>query len=311
MISLKSILQEATGKPKAVIMAGGAGTGKSYLLDKLQLHSLVNHNPDKYVEDKEHPYYGNLGPASRQVSKDVDVSISKKESFVWDTTAANPKNVQKVVDAGYDVYMVMVYAHPIISFMQNAKRERKVPRVSVFRTWRDVYNLVGEYYKMLDGNVAMFINDYGGKFDKYIEGFNTAAQNGSQGVADYLQRLADEEGIGKGGSTFFKPVELSDEEQQEFEKDVATVDYDRDNRSVDKAVKQAWKKSYDKIGAGPGADKLKQAVEKKEAEQEKGRVQEKEIFDAIADMLYSEKFQALLQHSSPKDIDSKIQTFLS
>lgn len=307
MISLKQILQEATGKPKAVIMAGGAGTGKSYLLDKLQLHSLVNHNADTYVEDKDNPVP--LGTATRQVVKDVEASVEKRESFVWDNTAANPDKVKKVIDAGYDVYMVMVYAHPVVSFLQNSKRDRKVPRVGVFTSWQKVYNLVGKYYDMLQGNFSIFVNDYGGKFDSYIEGFNTAAKNGSDGIADYLQQLSDKEGIG--GSSFFVPVELSREEEQEFAKATADLDYDRDNRSVDKAVKTVWKKSYDKIGASPGLDALQKAVDKKRDDQEKSREKEKNTFKDIADMLYSEDFQSLLQHSSPKEIDSKIQTFLS
>ena len=54
------ILAEATAKPKVVVMAGGAGTGKSYLLNLLDLDSLHLVNPDKYVEDPDHPAYNNL-----------------------------------------------------------------------------------------------------------------------------------------------------------------------------------------------------------------------------------------------------------
>ena len=32
--------------------------------------------------------------------------------------------------------------------------------------------------------------------------------------------------------------------------------------------------------------------------------------DNIADMIYSPKFQEKLQHSTPKEIDSKVQAFL-
>ena len=87
-MKLSELILEATTKPKAVIMAGGAGAGKTYLLNQLSLDSLTQFNPDKYVEDPDHPYYNNLGAASRQVNKDVEQAAEDKTSFVWDTTAS-------------------------------------------------------------------------------------------------------------------------------------------------------------------------------------------------------------------------------
>ena len=55
-MKLSDIILERTDRPKAVIMAGGAGSGKTYLLNQLQLGSLPLFNPDTYVEDPDHPY---------------------------------------------------------------------------------------------------------------------------------------------------------------------------------------------------------------------------------------------------------------
>ena len=44
--------------------------------------------------------------------------------------------------------MIMVYAHPIVSFLRNFKRERKVPAAGVLGTWANVYNLLDEYKKI-------------------------------------------------------------------------------------------------------------------------------------------------------------------
>src|SRR6056300_2063289 len=121
-MKLSKLILEAATKPKAVIMAGGAGAGKTYLLNQLSLDSLTQFNPDKYVEDPDHPYYNNLGAASSQVNKDVDAAADEKTSFVWDTTASGVKfdqNLDKLLKAGYDIYMVMVYTHPIISYISN------------------------------------------------------------------------------------------------------------------------------------------------------------------------------------------------
>ena len=94
-----------------------------------------------------------------------------KTSFVWDTTASNPKKIDLFLNKGYDVYMVMVYSHPVIAYISNAKRQRRVPSSAVFSTWRNVYKLIENYNKKLKGNLSIFINDRGGEFSKYVEEF--------------------------------------------------------------------------------------------------------------------------------------------
>jgi predicted ABC-type ATPase len=149
MISLVQLLREVQGNPKAIIMAGGAGSGKTYLLNQLGLDSLLNLNPDKYVEDPDHPYYNKLGPASSQTAKDAMAATEDKISFVWDTTASGKgfqKNLDTILSKGYDVYMVMVYAHPMISYISNFMgRDRNIPASAVFSTWRDVYSKIEDY----------------------------------------------------------------------------------------------------------------------------------------------------------------------
>jgi len=138
MLKLSEIILEANGRPKAVIMAGSAGAGKSYLLNQLNLDSLDQFNPDKYVEDPDHPYYNKLGPASLQVAKDVAAAVEDRISFVWDTTASGvrfEKQLRDMLSKGYDVYMVMVYTHPMISYISNFKlRGRNTPSSAVFET---------------------------------------------------------------------------------------------------------------------------------------------------------------------------------
>ena len=311
MIKLTDLILEATNRPKAVIMAGGAGAGKSYLLNQLNLDSLEQFNPDKYIEDKDHPYYNNLGAASVQVEKDVLAAAEDKTSLVWDTTASGKKfdeNLDKLLDGGYDVYMVMVYTHPMISYISNFKRGRNIPASSVFTTWRNAYQKIEDFNKKLKGNFSIFVNDRGGEFKKEIEGFNTAAKNGVNGIKDYLKAYNDRTGAGK--SSFFKPVQMSQEEEQEFNKAVTNIDWNKDNRSEDKALKTAFLKSYQKIGTGPGEDKLKDTVLKYRKRKADADERNDAVLNSIADMLFSPKFQDLLKHSTPKEIDQKVQAFL-
>ena len=311
MLKLSEIILESNGRPKAVIMAGSAGAGKSFLLNQLQLDSLTQYNPDKYVEDPDHPYHNNLGAASRQVEKDVLAAAKSKISLVWDTTASGAKfdeNLGILLKSGYDVYMVMVYTHPMISYISNFQRGRNIPASSVFSTWRNAYQKIDDFRKKLKGNLSIFVNDRGGEFKKEIEAFNTAAKNGTSGIKDYLQKYNERTGAGK--SSFFKPVVMSQEEEQEFNKAVVNVDWNKDQRSEDKALKNAFLKSYKKIGTGPGEDKLKDAVKKYRDGKASADERNDAVLDSISDMLFSPGFQDLLQHSSPKEIDQKVQAFL-
>ncbi len=123
-------------------MVGGAGLGKTCRLNRWALESLQQFNPDKYVEDPDHPYHNKLGPASNQVAKDVAAASEDKTSFVWDTTASGvrfEKQLKDLLAKKYKVYMVMVYTHPMISYISNFSRvERMVPADAVFSTWRNV-----------------------------------------------------------------------------------------------------------------------------------------------------------------------------
>lgn len=309
MIKLTDLILEAKDQPKAVIMAGGAGAGKSYLLNQLDLRGIQSFNPDNYVEDPNHPGYKNLSKATAQTNQDVAQAIDSRSSFVWDTTASNPAKVKELLAAGYDVYMVMVYTHPMISYISNFKRERNIPGAAVFQTWRNVYQLIADYNKMLKGNLSIFVNDRGGEYDQEVKGFNVAAKNGAEGIADYLQAYNKKNDVG--ASTFRKPIELAQDQEQEFLKDTQGMDWDKDSYGEDRAIKDTWLKAYEKNGVGPGADKLKAAIVKYRDNKDKQNQREKEVLDNIADMVYSPVFQELLKHSTSAEIDSNVQNFLA
>jgi predicted kinase len=309
-MKLMQILLEAKDRPKVVVMAGGAGVGKTYLLNQLDLGSLPQVNPDKYVEDPNHPAYNNLSQGARLADQEAEDLSNNKQTFVWDTTASNPQKVKDLIDKGYSVYMVMVYTHPMISYIANFQgRERNVPAAAVFSTWRNVYQLIKDYDKMTNGNLSIFISDRGGKYNKEIEAFNTAAKNGVQGIKDYLERYNQENKIG--GSTFRKPIELSQQEEEEFLKATQGIDWDKEGYGEDRAIKDAFLKAYQKNGVGPGADKLRDVVKKYRERKRAQDERENEVLDNIAEMLFNPKFQELLKHSTPQEIDQNVQAFLA
>lgn len=309
-MKLSQLILEARNRPKLVVMAGGAGAGKSYLLNQLDLGSLPLVNPDKYVEDPNSPAYNKLNPGVALANKEADQLTDEKTSFVWDTTASNADKIKSILAKGYDIYMVMVYTHPVIAFISNAKRQRRVPSSAVFSTWNNVYSLIDDYNKMLKGNLSIFINDRGGEFNDYIKEFDTAAKNGAAGISDYLEKLTDKLGLEQ-GSTFRQPYEMSDQEEQEFYKAVKNIDYDTEDYSEDRALKKYFTDWYRKNGVGPGDEKMEKKLASHRREKENAATRNKNTLDSIADDLYDPLFQEKLVHSTPAEIDQKIQNFLS
>ena len=308
-MKLTQLILEERNKPKLVVMAGGAGVGKSYLLNQLDLGSLPLVNPDKYVEDPDSPAYNKLSPGVALANKEAEALTDDKTSFVWDTTASNADKIKNILAKGYDIYMVMVYTHPMIAYISNAGRERQVPSSAVFSTWRNVYQLIEDYNKMLKGNLSIFVNNRGGKYEKEVKEFDTAAQNGAAGISDFLERYNEKNDIG--GSSFRQPYEMSKQEEEEFYNAVKDVDYDTENYSEDRALKKYFTDWYRKNGTGPGDDKMKQklASHRKTAQNSADRA--KDILDNIGEMLFNPVFQEKLKHSTAPEIDQKIQNFLA
>jgi len=221
MIKLTDLLKEVQNKPKAIIMAGGASVGKSTVLNTLKpvLKNFVDLNVDKYVEDKDSPMYGNLSAASSQIRKtDLPNAISNKQNLIYDTTASNLSTLQPILDmlnnGGYDIAMIMVYAHPIVSFLRNFKRERKVPAVGVLGTWGNVYNLLNDYKKIFGDNFVLVHTPSGSEEEAEIANFEKAYKEGK--LKEYFDNLLS---TGQFTSSFRKDdTDLSPEEKAKREK---------------------------------------------------------------------------------------------
>jgi hypothetical protein len=239
----KNLLLENNSSPKAIIMAGGASVGKSTVLKSVEsiLKDFKNLNADNYVEDKDSPFYGNLSAASSQIRKqDLPQSISNKENLIYDTTASNLSTLQPILDDlksnGYDVMMVMVYAHPIVSFLRNFKRERKVPAVGVLGTWGNVYNLINDYKQIFGDNFILVKTPSSPEEDKAIQEFEKAYNSGK--LKEYFNNLLS---TGEFQSTFRKddtglsPEELAKKEKsREKTKQILDTNIDKIANTFDK-----------------------------------------------------------------------------
>jgi hypothetical protein len=221
MIKLTQLLQEVLSKPKAIIMAGGASVGKSTVLKSIDpiVKDFDNLNADKYVEDKDSPLYGNLAAAASQIKKqDLPNAIKNQKNLIYDTTASTLSTLQPILDKlnsnGYETMMIMVYAHPIVSFLRNFKRERKVPAVGVLSTWVNVYNLLDEYENIFGDNFVLVNSPSESEEQKEIANFEKAYQENK--LQEYFNNLLSS---GEFSSTFRKDdSSLSSEELAKKEK---------------------------------------------------------------------------------------------
>ena len=202
MIKLIQLLREVTNSPKAIIMAGGAGSGKTTFTNNIKSDLKKNNwnifNPDNYIEGKKSfpddftyisgPKKGqkrdiNLSNASLYIKNtEIPNSIANKQNFLYDTTAADVQGILDIVNSPEyknNVKMVMLYAHPIVSFLRNFKRtERMVPAVGVITSWNSVYKTINQYSNALGNNFYLVSTGVSPEEQLQIEEFNEAYAKG-------------------------------------------------------------------------------------------------------------------------------------
>jgi hypothetical protein len=244
------LLKEIQGSNKAIIMAGAAGSGKTTFVtgnEEKAIKGLIQaipelktfkyFNPDEYIEGKKNlidPKTGekvedvSLTKASIQIdSVDVPQALEQGENFIWDTTASNAakivggqfrkKDIKGLTEtSNYDFMMIMVYAHPIVSFLSNFQRERKVPKVGILSTWNSVYGNIDVYKDKLGDNFIMYQAPTNQFYEKEIKEFNKAVDENK--VYEYLESVMSEDPE-KFISSFKKSTDnISPEEKAKREK---------------------------------------------------------------------------------------------
>lgn len=305
-LNLVKLFLEQSPEPKAVIMAGGGGAGKSYILNQLDLSGIQVFNPDPYIEKQGLP----LSVASNMTEKEVNQAVEKRESFIWDTTAGNPSKVQNIVESGYDVAMVMIYTHPIISLISNFERERSMPANTVLSTWNKSYSLIEDYKNMLGDSFYLIPNLRGGKYEKEIENFNRSARQGSRGIEQFLNNLISKDPE-KYKSSFSKPFDLEDEQAlQAYEKEVEGLDFDRDDEGMVKNLKKHFDTFWQKEKMPPSGS-MEKKVAAIERTRQKSKDDAEEVGTSISKMLGDRNFQSMIAAGDDiQNVKSELQSFL-
>jgi predicted kinase len=179
MISLVQLLKEVQGAPKAIFLAGPAGSGKSYISSQLIPNTFTVINSDDTYEEllkasgiglKQKDFTpdqlsqaSKLQAQARKTTQDkLAKSVEDKNNIVIDGTgaASGPvlKKKQQLEDLGYETLMIMIYVSPLTSLERNQKRDRSLMPGIVLRTWRDVNKNI-EIYKQAFGSNFILLNN--------------------------------------------------------------------------------------------------------------------------------------------------------
>jgi predicted kinase len=180
MISLVQLLKEMKDGPKAIFLAGPAGSGKSYISSQLIPNTFTVINSDDTYEEllkasgiglKQKDFTpdqlsqaSKLQAQARKVTQDkLAQSIEDKNNIVIDGTgaASGPvlKKKQQLEDLGYETLMLMIYVSPLTSLERNQERERSLMPGIVLRTWRDVNKNIGTYQQAFGNNFILLNNN--------------------------------------------------------------------------------------------------------------------------------------------------------
>ena len=173
-------LQEGLYDPnifKAFFLAGGPGSGKSYVASKatggtglkmvnsdpafehlLKKAGLSLKMPPEEFERKEVV----RGKAKKITSKMRANYLEGRLGLIIDGTGKDADKIlyQKNMldELGYDTYMIYVNTSVDIALKRNAERPRSLPEDDVVKMWKAVQNNIGQFSNMFRGNLIIVDN---------------------------------------------------------------------------------------------------------------------------------------------------------
>ena len=184
MIKLIDLLLEASARPKAIFLAGPAGSGKTFVTKQIIPTDLTIINvDDTYEELLQAAGLGTkiadfnqaqlsqaaqlMGRAQKATKEKYAQLSAAKNNIVIDGTGAASKPLlkkkQELEDLGYDTMMLMIWVSPYTSLKRNASRDRALPPAIVLRTWAGVNQNMDTYKESFGDKFILVNNDPEGK----------------------------------------------------------------------------------------------------------------------------------------------------
>lgn len=206
MIKLLDLLKEVTNRPKAIFLAGPAGSGKTFVSAQLIPKTInVINVDDEYEELLKAAGLGTkiadfnqdqlsqaaklMGRAQKATKEKYAQLSGAKQNIIIDGTGAASKPLlkkkQELEDLGYDTLMLMLWVSPYTSLERNAGRDRALPPSIVLRTWKDVNSNIDTYKNAFGEKFILINNDPKAKLEydpEYVNNnfFKTVKGSGKQ-----------------------------------------------------------------------------------------------------------------------------------
>ena len=186
MIKLLDLIKENATRPKAIFLAGPAGSGKTHISKQLIPPGLTVVNVDDTYEqllkaaglgtkvsDFSQAQLSQaaqlMGKAQKATKEKYAQLSSAKKNIVIDGTGAASKPLlkkkQELEALGYDTLMIAIWVSPYTSLERNSGRDRALPPAIVLRTWRDVNKNIETYRGAFGENFVLINNDSEGRRD--------------------------------------------------------------------------------------------------------------------------------------------------
>lgn len=184
MIKLLDLLLEASARPKAIFLAGPAGSGKTFVTKQIIPSDLTVINVDDTYEEllkaaglgtkisdfnqDQLSQAAKLMGSAQKATKEKFAQLSAaKNNIVIDGTGAASKPLLKkkseLEALGYDTMMLMIWVSPYTSLKRNAARDRALPPAIVLKTWAGVNQNMDTYKDAFGDKFILVNNDPEGK----------------------------------------------------------------------------------------------------------------------------------------------------
>ena len=174
-------LQEGLNDPnifKAFFLAGGPGSGKSYVVRKTTGGTglQVVNSDDAFERYLEMAGLSKKMPKAEEEPRDVERARAKKVTkarqegylegrlgLIIDGTGKDYDKIAaqsiKLKQLGYDTHMIFVNTSLDTALERNAKRERSVPESLAIKSWKEVQSNIGKFSQHFRQNFIVVDNN--------------------------------------------------------------------------------------------------------------------------------------------------------
>jgi len=171
---------------KAVFLAGGPGSGKSFIVGKTALKALgfrLINSDDAFEKGLKRAgltmdpddIFSAQGQAVRASAKAITGkvmtrAIEGRMGLVIDGTGKDYAKIKKQVDLlreiGYAVHMIFVNTDLETALDRNDKRPRSLPKDAVTKMWKDVQKNIGKFQALFRNRITIVDNSEGSDIEK-------------------------------------------------------------------------------------------------------------------------------------------------